>query len=180
MDHDQIEIRSLTPDEAEGVARQLASVHLQAIRSGMALGHLEPVGLRELEDEWVREARRLRSSERVLVAARRVDRVLGMAVLVRSGAANARHRAEVQRVAVASDVRGAGIGRRLMAAVEDQARLAGITLLWLTTHDETDACAFYEGCGYTKLGAMPEYSARPDGSLAPGAFYYRALTERPL
>ena len=47
----------------------------------------------------------------------------------------------------------------------------GITLLWLTTHDRTPACAFYERLGYERLGVMPAYSRRPSGELWPSAFY---------
>jgi acetyltransferase len=101
--------------------------------------------------------------------------VVAMAQLVPSLAANASHRAEVQRVA-ASAARGRGIGRRLMAEIERRARERGITLLWLTTHDGSDACAFYEALGYTKLGVMPNYSRRPDGTLSPGAFYFKELS----
>jgi acetyltransferase len=144
----------------------------------MALGHVEPVDEAALQDEWRREVRRLDESRRTLLVAERDGGVAAMALLVPGGAANARHRAEVQRVAVAEGARGLGIGRQLLAAVEERAAAHGLTLLWLTTHDETDACAFYEACGYTKLGVMPEYSARPDGTLAPGAFYYRLLTAR--
>jgi acetyltransferase len=81
----------------------------------------------------------------------------------------------VQRVAVDPAVRGSGIGRRLMQAVEEAALERGLTLLWLTTHDGADACAFYEAVGYTKLGVMPDYSQRPSGKLAPGAFYFKRL-----
>jgi acetyltransferase len=101
--------------------------------------------------------------------------VVAMAHLVPSAAANASHRAEVQRVAVAERARGTGVGRRLMAAVEDAALDRGLSLLWLTTHDGSDACAFYEAVGYTKLGVMPSYSLRPDGAVSPGAFYFREL-----
>jgi acetyltransferase len=103
--------------------------------------------------------------------------VVGIAHLVPSGAANAPHRAEVQRVAVAERVRGTGVGRTLMEAVDDAARERGLTLLWLTTHEGTDACAFYEAVGYTKLGVMPSYSLRPDGTVSPGAFYYKDLSD---
>ena len=41
---------------------------------------------------------------------------------------------------------------------------------------DTDACAFYEAIGYTKLGVMPDYSRRPDGTLWPGAFYFKVLS----
>lgn len=95
--------------------------------------------------------------------------------MVRSSAANAPHRAEVQRVAVAARVRGTGVGRLLMTAVEEVAQEQGLSLLWLTTHEGSEACAFYEALGYTKLGVMPGYSFRPDGTVSPGAFYFREL-----
>jgi GNAT superfamily N-acetyltransferase len=101
--------------------------------------------------------------------------VVGMAHIVRSTAANAPHRAEVQRVAVAARVRGTGVGRLLMTAVEEIAQGQGLSLLWLTTHEGSEACAFYEALGYTKLGVMPGYSFRPDGTLSAGAFYFREL-----
>ena len=63
-----------------------------------------------------------------------------------------------------------------MAAVEEGAREFGVRLLWLTTHDGTDACAFYEAIGYTKMGTMPNYSRRPDGTLWRGAFYFKELS----
>jgi GNAT superfamily N-acetyltransferase len=117
----------------------------------------------------------LAESERVVLVAERDAEVVGMAHLVPSGAANATHRAEVQRVAVAVDARGRGVGRELMAAVEEEARRRGLTLLWLTTHAGSDAALFYESIGYTQLGVMPSYSRRPDGALWPGAFYFREL-----
>jgi hypothetical protein len=47
-----------------------------------------------------------------------------------------------------------------------------VQLLWLTTHADTDADAFYERCGWTRLGVMPSYSERPDGELVANAFFY--------
>jgi acetyltransferase len=72
-------------------------------------------------------------------------------------------------------MRGRGIGRELMEALERAALESRLSLLWLTTHDGTEACAFYEAIGYTKLGVMPDYSRRPDGTLWPGAFYFKVL-----
>jgi ribosomal protein S18 acetylase RimI-like enzyme len=62
-----------------------------------------------------------------------------------------------------------------MAALEDEARRVDLSLLYLTTHDDVPAARFYERIGWTKLGVIPDYSARPDGTLAPGAFFYRVL-----
>jgi len=102
---------------------------------------------------------------RTVVVAELDGEVVGMAHVAPSGAANAPHRAEVQRVAVAESVRGAGVGRRLMEAVEVAAIEQGLS----------DACAFYEAIGYTKLGVMADYSLRPDGTVSPAAFYFKEL-----
>jgi GNAT superfamily N-acetyltransferase len=128
-------------------------------------------------ERWHREA--LSGPGRVVLVAELDGEVVGMAHIAPSGAANAPHRAEVQRVAVAESARGSGVGRRLMAAVEETALDRDVTLLWLTTHDLSDACAFYEAVGYSKLGVMPGYSYRPDGTLSPAAFYYKELRRSP-
>jgi acetyltransferase len=151
---------------------QLARLHAEAMAAGMALGAAPGTDLDGLE-RWHREA--LAEPGRIALVAERDGEVVGMAHLAPSGAANAPHRAEVQRVAVAARVRGRGVGRQLMAYVEEAALERGLTLLWLTTHDGSDACAFYEAVGYTKLGVMPGYSLRPDGTLSPGAFYCKEL-----
>jgi acetyltransferase len=137
--------------------------------AGMALGATRATDL-----EAFHEAA-LADPERVVLVAEVDGMVAGMAQLAPSSAANAPHRAEVQRVAVAEEARGTGVGRRLMEAVEAAALEREITLLWLTTHDGSEACAFYEAVGYAKLGVMPAYSFRPDGTLSPGAFYFKRL-----
>ena len=135
----------------------------------MALGATRSTDLEAMHRAALEEPGRL-----VLVAEREGE-VVGMAHLAPAGPANAPHRAEVQRVAVARQARGTGVGRELMAAVEEAALARGLTLLWLTTHEGSDACVFYEAVGYTKLGVMPAYSLRPDGTLSPGAFYFKRL-----
>lgn len=135
----------------------------------MALGATSATDLEALHRNAFAEA------GRVVLVAEVEGELVGMAHIAPSGAANAPHRAEVQRVAVAERLRGSGVGRRLMAAVEDAAVERGLTLLWLTTHEGSDACAFYEALGYTKLGVMPGYSLRPDGTVSSGAFYFREL-----
>jgi GNAT superfamily N-acetyltransferase len=142
------------------------------MKAGMALGAAPGTDIEGLE-RWHRVA--LAEPGRIVLVAEVDGEVVGMAQLALSGAANAPHRAEVQRVAVAVRLRGRGVGRHLMAAAEEAAVELGLTLLWLTTHDESDACSFYEAVGYTRLGVMPGYSLRPDGSVSPAAFYFKEL-----
>jgi acetyltransferase len=141
--------------------------------AGMALGATRETDLVALHRAAIAEPGRL-----VLVADVEGE-IAGMAHLAPSTAANAPHRAEVQRVAVAASARGTGVGRELLEALEELALERGLTLLWLTTHEGTDACAFYEAVGYTKLGVMPDYSQRPSGSLSPAALYYKVLRRSP-
>jgi acetyltransferase len=148
---------------------QLAELHAEAMAAGMALGATKATDLEAMHRAALDEP------GRVVLVAEQDGEVVAMAHLAPSGAANAPHRAEVQRVAVGAGARGTGVGRELMEAVEEAARESGLTLLWLTTHDGSAACAFYEAVGYTKVGVMPTYSLRPDGNLSDGAFYYKDL-----
>lgn len=141
----------------------------------MALGTLESIGRQGLERSYREAVAALDDRDRVLLVAEEDGAILAMAQLARSAAMNADHRAEVQRFAVADAARGRGIGRELMAAIEEEGRRREISLLWLTTHDGSEAGAFSEALGYVKLGVMPAYSRRPDGTLSPGAFYYKEL-----
>jgi len=152
--------------------RRLAELHADAMAAGMSLGAAPGADVDDLVEGY---ARTLDEPGRVVLVAEREGEVVAMAHIAPSGAGNAPHRAEVQRVAVAAVARGSGVGRQLMAAVEEAARARGLTLLWLTTHAGTEAEAFYESVGYTKLGEMPDYSQRPDGELAPGAFYFKQV-----
>ena len=45
----------------------------------------------------------------------------------------------------------------------------------LPCRDVDDVVPFYEALGYQQLGVMPNYTKRPDGTLWPGASYYREL-----
>lgn len=63
---------------------------------------------------------------------------------------SASRRAEIEGVRVAADLRGQGMGARLIADAEARARAAGCTLLQLTSNaTRTDALRFYEGLGFT-------------------------------
>jgi acetyltransferase len=161
----RVEVRQLGPDEARARTAELAALLREAVDAGMALGQLAPVDTEQVFAEMIDA---LEPDERLLFGAFAGDELVGTAQLERATPANSRHRAEVMRVVVRSDVQGEGVGRELMRALE-------ATLLWLTTHDGTAACAFYESLGYQRLGVMPDYSRRPDGELWPSAFYYRLL-----
>jgi ribosomal protein S18 acetylase RimI-like enzyme len=69
--------------------------------------------------------------------------------------------AELRSLAVAAGARGAGVGRALLAAVEDALRAAGVSRAWLvTTNDNLAALALYQKAGWRlaelRAGAVDE------------------------
>ena len=59
--------------------------------------------------------------------------------------------ARVQRMAVIDDARGHGVGKALLAFLEEEARHRGATKLTLSA--QTRVVPFYEKAGYTACGA---------------------------
>jgi ribosomal protein S18 acetylase RimI-like enzyme len=154
---------------------QLAQLLLDAHAAGMALG-LAPRLTREgAYAAWRDVARRLEPGERAQWAAFDGPEVLGAVHLARATADNGRHRAEIQRLVVATGARGRGVGRELMDAAVDHARSLGLRLLWLSTHAGTGADRIYPRLGWTRSGEIPEYAVLPSGELTANAFYYLKL-----
>jgi GNAT superfamily N-acetyltransferase len=67
------------------------------------------------------------------------------------------------------------VGRALMEAVVEGARGLDLRLVWLSTHEGTDADRIYERLGWTRAGVIPEYAELPSGELTGNAFYFLRL-----
>ena len=170
-----MEVVELSADEVRAAASELGRLLLDAHEANMALGLAGPLTEEHARDVWVETAGRLDPRGRVLLVTRENGLVVGTVQIVRAESENGQHRAEIQRLAVRADLRGSGIGRALLDAAVERSRKLGLRLLWLTTHEDTGSDRFYEAVGWTRLGAMPLYSVRPDGTLKGGAMYYLVL-----
>jgi len=83
-----------------------------------------------------------------LLIARIRGRAIGCVGLKRHGAAPA----EMKRMWVAREARGLGVGRRLLAEVEDRARAAGATVMHLETNGTLkEAIDLYRRNGYVEV-----------------------------
>lgn len=77
--------------------------------------------------------------------------------------------AELKRMYVAPPVRGRGIGRALVEALEREARLLGVTKVVLETGTRLAAAIkLYEAMGYSRIPLFGEYLSSPDTSLCFG------------
>src|SRR5262249_27375160 len=90
----------------------------------------------------------LRPPVGLFVVARLRDRPVGCGALKFHG----RRPAELKRMWVAPDARGLGLGRRLLAELEQLAREHGVRMLRLETNRNlTEAIALYRSAGYREV-----------------------------
>lgn len=77
--------------------------------------------------------------------------------------------AELKRMYVSPELRGTGLGRRLVAALEDEARALGVRRLVLETGvRQAAALALYRGTGFHPIALYGEYCESPDTSVCLG------------
>jgi GNAT superfamily N-acetyltransferase len=165
-----MEIIQLDAASVERHSDELAQLLLDAHASNMALGLAAPLTREVAADTW-------RTLSGVLLAAIEEDVVVGAVNLAQTATPNGRHRAEIQKLAVRGDRRGAGIGAALLDAAAQRARELGLRLLWLTTHADTRSDSFYVKRGWVRSGVIPEWSQAPDGRYATNVFFYLQLSE---
>ena len=77
--------------------------------------------------------------------------------------------AEIKRMYVDPSVRGRGIGRALVEALESEARIIGVTTIVLETGTRlASAVRLYEAMGYGRIPLFGEYLSSPDTSVCFG------------
>lgn len=169
-------IESLGADAAAREIPALASLLEDAVDSGASVGFLPPMPPGEAAGYWQTVVAALRNGARVLLVAREPDgRLVGTAQVDLEARPNGRHRAEVAKVIVHTSARRRGIGRALMLAAEDHARLHGRTTLFLDTRRGDPAERLYESVGWTFVGSIPRYARSAAGGLDGNAIYYKLL-----
>jgi GNAT superfamily N-acetyltransferase len=70
-------------------------------------------------------------------------------------------RGEIKRMYVAPELRGRGLGRRLLVELEAEARRLGYRALVLETGDrQPEALGLYRSAGYERIPCYPPYDSR--------------------
>jgi ribosomal protein S18 acetylase RimI-like enzyme len=169
-----MKIRRLDAGDTEANIDQLADLLLDCVEGGASVSFMLPMARETALGFWRRVADGIARGERTLLVAEDDEGIAGAVQLVTDMPENQPHRADVAKLLVHRRARGAGIGRRLMEAVEAAAREQGRRVLVLDTANST-AERLYERLGWQRVGVVPDYAYMPDGALCATAFYYKHL-----
>jgi ribosomal protein S18 acetylase RimI-like enzyme len=150
-------------------------VLVDAVAGGASVGFLEGFDHAEATAWWQSHATAVADGRLAVWIATGPAGVTGTVSLAYAEKPNARHRAEVVKLAVRTDARGSGLGRRLLAAAEEAAAASGITLLLLDTETASAAERLYETAGWQRYGIVPGYAAGPSGELKDCSFFFKTL-----
>jgi putative acetyltransferase len=72
------------------------------------------------------------------------------------------HTVEIKRMFVAPEARGRGVGGRILAALEAEARRLGASKLVLETgHEQPEAVALYTRAGFVRIPRYGQYACAP-------------------
>jgi len=165
-------IRQLRADEVPDRIGQLADVLLDCVEGGASVSFMLPMARETALNFWRKVADGVARGERTLIVAEDDEGIAGTVQLITDMPENQPHRADVAKLLVHRRARGAGIGRKLMEAVEDAARAQGRRVLVLDTASDT-AERLYERLGWQRVGVVPDYAYMPDGALCATTFYYK-------
>lgn len=171
MSGDDIVIITRVTSLDERQVDDLADLLVAVVAQGASVGYLPPLEREAATAYW----RHVCAPGIVLLLAEIDGAVVGSVQLELASKANARHRAEVNKLLVAPHVQRRGIGRLLMTAIEAEARVHDRTLLHLDTREGDTSNDFYRSLGWTEAGTIPMWACSADGSLDGTVFYYRVL-----
>ena len=171
----QVTIEALSGPDAAAID-QLASLLVACVDAGASVSFMHPLPIERARDFWRGVLDGAARGERIVLAARDPQgRIAGTVQVITAMPDNQPHRGDVAKMLVHPDARRQGIGERLMRAAEIEAQRAGKTLLVLDTASDV-AARLYARCGWTEVGAIPDFALLPHGGLCATRFFYRHLT----
>ena len=155
--------------------RALAHLLVDAVDSGAAVSFLAPLTV-ERAEEWWRKTLSAAHARAIFLVARDGDEIVGSVQLHPAWAPHQPFRGEIAKLLVHRRSRRAGLGSRLMRAMEDAARRNGFTLLTLDAKRGAAAEHLYRRLGWTHAGTIPAYALDTDGVTPHDAvIFYKQL-----
>lgn len=170
-----VTIRRLDGAAARAALRQLAELLIDCVHGGASVSFMAPLSLERSTAFWDGVAAGVTSGGRVLLVAEDAGAIVGTVQLILDLPENQPHRADVAKMLVRRSHRRQGLAARLLAALDDEARAAGRSLLVLDTVTGGDAERLYPRQGWQRVGVVPDYALMPDGAYCSTTFFYKRL-----
>ncbi len=170
-----LSVEVLSTEQGRTVLPELDTLLIDTVTRGASIGFLPPLSEDESSAYWNSVLDKVAQQTVVLLVARHEGTVVGTVQLELATKANARHRAEVQKLMVLQSQRGQDIGKLLMGAIEGIAQEHKRTLLVLDTRQGDTAEQLYRKLGYIEAGVIPSYARNAEGSLDATVLFYKLL-----
>jgi GNAT superfamily N-acetyltransferase len=170
-----VEIAVLEAPIPDAALEELSDVLVDCVAGGASVSFMAPFSQADGLKFFRKVAGAVASGDTVLIAAKLDGRVVGTVQLGLDTPPNQPHRADVKKMLVHRAARSRGIGARLMAAVEDEAKKRGRWLVVLDTVPGMSGYRLYQRAGWTESGVIPNYALMPDGSLCDTAVFWKRL-----
>jgi GNAT superfamily N-acetyltransferase len=169
-------VRRVGANEAAARVEALADVLIDCVEGGASVSFMQPLPREKAVAFWRSVADGVARGERVLLVAEDGEgQLLGTVQLVMAMPDNQPHRGDIAKMLVHRKARRRGIAQRLIAAVEDEARKEGRTVLVLDTVTGSDAERLYARAGWQRVGIIPKYALMPTGEFCATTFFYKHL-----
>jgi GNAT superfamily N-acetyltransferase len=169
-------IKTLSPRELDAALPTFVELLQETINGGGALGFHAPLAAEDARDYWQALRTELVLGSRVLLVASENGRIVGSGQLALAPWQNAAHRATIEKLFVSAAMRGRGIARALINALQDAARLRGRSLLLINARRAAPAERLYKSLGYREFGVIPGYAMGPNGERYDSVCMYRELS----
>lgn len=168
-------IRVLTYEDAGPSLLPLAEILTDCVNDGASVGFMAPCEWQGFIPYWNRVFNEVERSDTALLVAEHNGEIVGTVQLGLAQMPNQPHRADLKKLLIHRKARGLGLARKLMEAVEEEARNRRKTLLCLDTATGSPAEAIYTHLGWERVGVIPDYALYPDGSPCATTLFYKGL-----
>lgn len=142
------------------VVREVMALVVDLVAAGAALGWVDPPSTDEVRALLSSVAEDVELGDAGLALARVDGAVVGFGYWRRYARPTHRPQADLERVAVRADQHRRGLGRKLTAALVQQARLEQVEQLTLDLRaDNAAAISLYASMGFREYGRLPGFVA---------------------
>lgn len=170
-----VDIAPLTPAAYVQALDELGHLLHHCVEAGAPVGFVWPFTLADARRYFEELVPAVNAGKRIILVATENGQIVGSMQLDLDVPPSQSHRAGGRKLLVHTRMRNRGVGTALMAAMEDEARKAGRTLVDFVALSGGGPERLYLSIGYKIAGVIPDCDHLPDGTLCSASVLYKHL-----